>query len=154
MKVKRLLILVIVISLIVWVLASVPSSHRPEFLRPKSVSTLLLPTSYGLREQAPVLRSLFQIGYVNSVNVNADGSIAVEVKLFSDTPLATCYDDEICVIHRLHRYDSATIHIEKDVSKRSAQRNSVSGIADLPYVVANGAWPRIPQLTEETSNEE
>ena len=81
-----------------------------------------------------------------------EGDILIELRVTEDVQLDSSH---VCVIHRLHRYDKATIHIDKVIQPLDRILEAAEPLGDSPIVrcvIANGPWPDITELTEQVEN--
>ena len=120
----------------------------PSFLR-KTTSVYLKPDmAPGVEVGSDVYRSRIHIGYVHDIELTEHGDVTVELRIFAGRRL---YQSDICVIHRLHRYDKATLHIEPSGDPH-ASREPLGDPPVLRCMIANGPWPELPGLLEQTEN--
>ena len=99
----------------------------------------------GIEEGSAVLKSGIQIGSVRHVQLTDDGQISVELGIRKGYVLR---ESDICVIHRLHRYDQPTLQIEST----PGNLDTLPEGAILNCVIANGAWPEIPGAFAESES--
>lgn len=118
-------------------LPSVLRKTRPVFLRPE--------TANGIEPGTRVYKSGVDIGYVRDVHLTDDGDVTIELRIFDGIGL---YQSDVCVIHRLHRYDTATLHIEPTAGPRS----SLGDPPVLQCLLANGPWPDLRGLNPQSEN--
>ena len=119
----------------------------PSFLR-KTRAVFLKPEfAFGVKEGTRVYKYGVDIGYVGNVTRVIDSGVTIELRIFNAFHL---YQSDVCVIHRLHRYDRATFHIESTVGTRSDEPLGDPPI--LSCLVANGAWPDLPGLSSQSEN--
>jgi hypothetical protein len=141
-------VLVAVVSLLV-----VP---RPSFLRPTTSVHIRVPVAPGVSSGTPVKRFGLAVGYVHKIELDDDATGAViELAVVDDASMPPISKTDIAVIHRLHRYDDATIYIERDATRAhqlSKRSEPLDAPYELPCVIANGPWPKLPQLSLQTEN--
>lgn len=117
----------------------------PSFLRNTTPVYLKPDTASGVEVGARVKRSGIDVGYVHNVELTIDGDVTIELRIFDNTAL---HDSDVCVIHRLHRYDTATLHIEPSM-KSDASFGPLEDPLVMRCVIANGPWPKLPGLFEQ-----
>ena len=120
----------------------------PSFLRTTTPVYLKPDSAPGVNVGARVERAGIDVGYVHNVEF-ANGGITIELRIFDDTPL---HKSDVCVIHRLHRYDMASLHIEPSIGDPNASLVPLGDPPVMRCVIANGAWPELPGLYEEREN--
>ena len=132
----------LLVSFVIWF------GDTPSFLKKTRQVVLHPKTASGIEVGVRVKRGGMDIGYVKDINLSIDGEITIELRIYEGMPLRKT---DVCVIHRLHRYDTATLHIEM-----RAGPGNLSEIADKPFemtcVFANGPWPELPGFYEQRAN--
>ena len=93
----------------------------------------------------PVLQHGVEIGYVKTTERTLENGVSIELRIFDNVRL---HLSDVCVIHRLHRYDTATLYIESGIPANLGHRQP---LGDPPVLPHNGPWPTLPGLLEQHS---
>jgi phospholipid/cholesterol/gamma-HCH transport system substrate-binding protein len=98
-----------IVALAVLMITYLRFGTPPSFLRKTYPVYLKSATATGIEVGTPVDIFGIEIGFVKDVVLTVEGDVTIELAIYDQYKIPKHY---ICVLHRLHRYDTTKLHVE------------------------------------------